>query len=313
MNPFAQPSTLQYQAPAFDRIKDSDFEPAIEDAMKAQLAEIDAIATLSDAPTFDNTFVAMERSGLYLARAASVFFAMTKANTNETLQNVEERLAPKLAAHDDAIHLNPKLFSRVEAVYAHRDGLDPEARRLVDRTRQIFVRAGAKLSDADQTTLRALNKEESSLSTAFDKQLLAATKEGALVTSDPADLAGLSDGELATAAEAAKARKLEGKWVLPLQNTTQQPAQVSLTNRATREQLFKASIDRAEHSDANDTRTTIQRLAQLRAEKAKLLGFKNFASYGLDDQMAKSPDHAIKLMTDMVPATVAKARAGWAT
>ncbi len=308
MNPFTQPSTLQYQAPAFDRIKDSDFEPAIEEAMKAQLAEIDAIANLPDAPTFDNTFVAMERSGLYLARAASVFFAMTKANTNETLQNVEERLAPKLAAHDDAIHLNPKLFARVEAVYAHRDGLDPEAKRLVERTRQIFVRAGAKLSDADQTTLRALNKEESSLSTAFDKQLLAATKDGALVTSDPADLAGLSDGELATAAEAAKARKLEGKWVLPLQNTTQQPAQVELQKHATRERLFEASINRAEHGDANDTRSIVQRLAELRSQKAKLLGYLTYAAYKLEDQMAGTPEKAIQLLTDMAPAAVAKAR-----
>jgi peptidyl-dipeptidase Dcp len=308
MNPFAQPSTLQYQAPAFDRIKDSDFEPAIEEAMKAQLAEIDAIATLPDAPTFDNTFVAMERSGLYLTRAASVFFAMTKANTNDTLQNVEERLAPKLAAHDDAIHLNPKLYARVEAVYAHRDGLDPEAKRLVERTRQIFVRAGAKLSDADQTTLRALNKEESSLSTAFDKQLLAATKEGALVTSDLADLAGLSDGEIATAAEAAKARKLEGKWVLPLQNTTQQPAQVELQKHATRERLFEASTNRAEHGDANDTRSIVQRLAELRSQKAKLLGYPTYAAYKLEDQMAGTPEKAIQLLTDMAPAAVAKAR-----
>ncbi|HEX3342966.1 MAG TPA: M3 family metallopeptidase, partial [Polyangiaceae bacterium] len=308
MNPFAQPSTLPYQAPAFDHIKDADYEPAIEDAMKAHLVEVDAIAASPEPPTFDNTIVAMERSGLYLTRAASVFFAMTKANTNDTLQSVEERLAPKLAAHDDTIHLNPKLFARVEAVYAHRDVLDPEAKHLVERIHQIFVRAGAKLSEADQATMRALNKEESSLSTAFEKQLLAATKDGALVTGDPSDLAGLSDGELATAAEAAKARKLEGKWVLPLQNTTQQPAQVELQKHSTRERLFEASIRRAEHGDANDTRTIVQRLAELRSQKAKLLGYQTYAAYALEDQMAGTPEKAIKLMTDMAPAAVAKAR-----
>ena len=308
MNPFAQPSSLQYQAPAFDRIKDGDYEPAIEEAMREHLAEIAAIAALPDAPTFDNTIVAMERSGAYLTRSTNVFFAMTKQNTNDTLQKVEERLAPKLAAHDDAIHLNPKLFARVEAVYAHRDTLDAEARHLVERIHQIFVRAGARLSEADQTTLRALNKEESSLSTAFDKRLLAATKEGALVVSDPAELAGLGDVEMGTAAEAAKARKLEGKWVLPLQNTTQQPAQVELLKRATRERLFEASTRRAEHGDANDTRATVQRLAELRAQKAKLLGFPTYAAYALEDQMAGTPEKAIRLMTDMAPAAVAKAR-----
>jgi peptidyl-dipeptidase Dcp len=308
MNPFAQPSPLPYQAPAFDHIKDGDYEPAIEEAMRMHLAEMDAIAALPDPATFDNTIVAMERTGAYLTRSTNVFFAMAKANTNETLQKVEETLAPELAAHDDAIHLNAKLFARVEAVYAHRDALDAEGRRLVERIHQVFVRAGAKLSEADQTTLRALNKEESTLSTAFDKQLLAATKEGALVTGDPAELAGLGEGELASAAAAAKARKLEGKWVLPLQNTTQQPAQVELQNRATRERLFAASTQRAEHGDANDTRAIVQRLAQLRAQKAKLLGFPTYAAYALEDQMAGTPEKAIRLMTDMAPAAVAKAR-----
>ena len=156
--------------------------------------------------------------------------------------------------------------------------------------------------------MRELNKEESTLSTAFQNKLLAATKDGALVVDNKDALAGFSDGDLAAAARNAQDRKLDGKYVVALQNTTQQPAQVSLKNRETREKLFEASIDRAEHSDANDTRATIQRLAKLRAEKAKLLGFKNYASYSLDDQMAKSPEHAIKLMTDMVPAAVAKAK-----
>jgi len=308
MNPFSNPSTLQYQAPPFDQIKDSDYEPAIEDGMKAHLAEIDAIANQTDAPTFDNTVVAMERSGALLTRAGKVFGAMTKANTNDTLQKVDENLAPKLAAHDDAIHLNARLFARIEAVYEHRESLDAESKFLVERYHRTFVRAGARLSEADKETVRSLNKEESVLSTAFDKKLLAATKAGALVATDPAELTGLSDREIGAAAEAAKARKLEGRWVLPLQNTTQQPAQVGLVNRTTRQHLFEASTQRAEHGDDNDTRALIQRMAELRAHKAKLLGFPTYAAYALEDQMAGTPEKAIKLMTDMAPAAVAKAR-----
>jgi peptidyl-dipeptidase Dcp len=308
MNPFSHPSTLQYQAPPFDQIKDSDYEPAIDEGMNAQLAEVDAIANQTDAPTFDNTIVAMERTGALLTRVGKVFAAMTKANTNETLQKIEQTLAPKLAAHDDAIHLNARLFARVEVVFEHRQSLDAESKFLVERYHRTFVHAGARLSDVDKETVRALNKEESVLSTAFEQKLLAATKAGALVASDPVELTGLSDGEIAAAAEAAKARKLEGKWVLPLQNTTQQPAQVGLVNRTTRQRLFEASTQRAKHADANDTRAIIQRMAELRAHKAKLLGFPSYAAYALEDQMAGTPEKAIKLMTDMAPAAVAKAR-----
>ncbi|HEX6833050.1 MAG TPA: peptidyl-dipeptidase Dcp [Rudaea sp.] len=307
-NPFFSASTLQYQAPPFDKIKDADFQPAIEEGMKQQQAEIEKIADASDAPTFENTIVAMERSGALLTRAAKVFFALTQSNTNDTLQKVQEDIAPKLAAHQDAIFLNPKLFARVESIYEKRDALSAEDKYLAERYHRNFVRAGAKLSDADKGKLRELNKEESSLQTEFQNKLLAGTKAGALVVHDPAELAGLSEGDLAAAAEAAKTRKLDGAWVLTLQNTTQQPAQESLKVRATREKLFHASTERTEHNDANDTRAVIQRLAQLRAQKAKLLGYPNYAAYSLEDQMAKTPDHAIKLMTDMVPAAVAKAK-----
>ncbi|MGH7293703.1 MAG: peptidyl-dipeptidase Dcp [Polyangiaceae bacterium] len=308
MNPFFEASTLQYQAPPFDRIHDADFQPAIEEGMAQQLAEVQKIANQTDPPTFDNTVVALEKSGRLLTRAAKVFFAITKSNTNETLQKVEEALAPKLAAHQDAIYLDARLYARVKALYDRRDGLEPEAKYLVERYHRDFVHAGAELSEADKTQLRALNKEESSLSTDFGTRLLAATKAGAIVTDHESDLAGLPPGEIAAAAEAAKGRKLEGKWVIPLQNTTQQPAQVSLKDRAMREKLFRASTERAEHGDANDTRALVQRLAELREHKAKLLGFSSYAAYALDDQMAKTPERAIKLLTDMAPAAVAKAR-----
>jgi peptidyl-dipeptidase Dcp len=308
MNPFLTQSPLLYEAPPFDRIHDADYEPAMEAGMAQHLAEIVAIAAQADPPTFENTIVAMERSGELLTRVTKVFFAMSGANTDDALQKVEQDVAPKLAAHQDAIYLDPKLYARVKALYDHRDALDADAKYLTERYHRDFVRAGAQLSDADKTNLRALNKEESTLSTDFTQKLLAANKAGALTLDHAEALAGLSAGDVAAAAEAAKGRKLDGKWVLTLQNTTQQPAQVTLADRATRERLFIASTQRSEHDDANDTRGTVRRLAELRAKKAKLLGFPTWAAYVLEDQMAETPAKAIKLLTDMAPAAVAKAR-----
>ena len=309
-NPFFKASTLQYQAPLFDRISDADFQPAIEEGMKQQLAEIEKIADQAAAPTFANTIEAMERTGSLLTRVNKVFSALAQANTNDTLQKVQSDEAPKLAAHQDAIYLNDKLFQRVEAVFAKRASLklDAEALRLVEVQHANFVRAGAKLSSADKAKLQELNKEESSLSAAYINKLLAAAKDGALVVDDKAKLAGLSDAEIQAAGQAAKERKLEGKYVLPLQNTTQQPPLKELTDRSTREALFKAGWNRTEKGDANDTRATIERLAQLRAQKAKLLGFPNFAAWTLQNQMAKDPQTALKFMRNLVPAATSRAR-----
>ncbi|MFT3790742.1 MAG: peptidyl-dipeptidase Dcp [Rudaea sp.] len=310
VNPFFAASALQYQAPPFDKIHDADYAPAFDEGMKQQLAEVDSIANQADAPTFDNTIVALERTGAVLTRVSKVFFALAQANTDDEIQKIQEDYAPKLAAHQDAIFLNAKLYARVKKLYAERAslGLDAESARLLDRYHLAFVRAGAELTATDQAKLKDLNKEESSLQTAFQQKLLAATKDGALVIDDKSQLAGFSDGDLAAALEAGKARKLDGKYVIALQNTTQQPAHESLTDRKTRERLFKASIDRAEQGDANDTRATIERLAELRVQKANLLGFKTYADYSLADQMAKTPQNAIKLMTGIVPAAVAKAK-----
>jgi peptidyl-dipeptidase Dcp len=308
-NPFASASPLLYQAPPFDKIRNEDYEPALDEGMRVQIAEVAKIAADSSAPTFDNTIVALEKTGLLLTRANNAFQAITQANTNDTLQRLQSTIAPKLAAHFDAIHMNAALFARVKALYDKRAtlGLDSVQTFLVGRYYKDFVRAGAQLSDADKSSLRALNEEESKLSADFQNRLLAGTKAGGLVVSNKNELAGLSDAEIAAAADAAKARKLDGKWVLPLQNTTQQPYQASLTDRSVRERLFRASTTRTEHEDSNDTRALILRLAQLRAERAKLLGFPNIAAYTLDDQMAKTPDRAIKLLTDMVPAITRKA------
>ena len=307
-NPFYAPSTLPFQAPPFDKIKDEDYQPAIEAGMAQQRIEIQAIADNPAAPTFDNTIVAMEKSGQLLDRAMAAFDGVTGANTNPTLQKVETIEAPKLAAHEDFIHLNTKLFARIAAIYQERASLtlDPESLRLVERYHERFVHAGANLSEADKTELKKLNEEASLLSNAFKNKLLAATKEGAYATADKAALAGLSEARIAAAAQAAKSRKIEG-FVLPLQNTTQQPDLASLSDRATRQTLFEHSWNRTERGDANDTRDTIARLAQLRAQKAKLLGHPSFAAWKLENQMAKTPEAALKFMDAIVPAATAQA------
>jgi peptidyl-dipeptidase Dcp len=309
-NPFAEPSTLPFEAPPFDRIHDSDFQPAIEEGMRRQIAEVERIANNPQAATFDNTLVALEKTGPLLTRVNRVFSALAQANTNDILQRVQKEEAPKLAAHNDAIYLNPKLFARVKSIYEKRDslGLDAESLRLVERYYRLFVRAGAELSATDQDKLRGHNKELSSLSTEFRSKLLAATKAGALVADSKDDLAGLSEADLAAALEAGRARMTPDKYVIPLQNTTQQPSLAALRKRETREKLFNLSIARAEQHDDNDTRKTITRIAELRAEKAKLLGYDTWAAYVLDDQMAKTPERAIKLMTDMAAPAVDKAK-----
>jgi len=309
-NPFYSPSTLPFQAPPFDKIKDADYQPAIEAGMAEHKKEMQAIANNPEPATFENTFIAMEKSGRLLRRATAAFFAVSSADTNPTLQDVRSAIAPQLAAHADSIHLNPKLFARVAAIYKQRESLklDPESLRLVEYTYDEFVHAGANLSEADKTQLKKLNEEIASLSTEFSNKLLAATKAGAYVTTDKTSLAGLPDAQVAAAAEAAKGRKADG-YVIALQNTTQQPDLVSLSNRSTRQQLFESSWNRAEKGDANDTRQIISKIAQLRAQKAKLLGYSSFAAWKLEDQMAKTPEEALKFMSQLAPGATSKAAA----
>ena len=309
LNPFFQKSTLQYQAPLFDKIRDGDYAPAIEEGMKQQIAEIEAIANDAAPPTFANTLEAMERSGELLNRVTKVFFNLAQSNTNDAMQKIRAEEAPKLARHQDAIYLNAKLYARVKALYDKRDslGLDPESRYLLQRYHVNFVRAGAELDDADKAKLRALNEEEAKLTTQFAEFLLVDTKASSVVVSDKAELAGLSEGDLASAAGRAKERGFEGKWVIDLQNTTQQPILSSLTNRALRQRVLEASEARCDHGGPNDTKAIAARLAQLRAQRANVLGFSSYAAYVLDDQMAKTPDHALKLLTDLIAAATAKA------
>src|SRR5690606_4527917 len=260
--------------------------------------------------TFDNTLVAMEKSGQLLHRARAVFSLLTGANTNDELQKIDEEFSPKFSAHDDAIYLNSKLFKRVETIYNDRANLqlDPESLHLVEFYYQTFIMSGARLSDAEKDRLKKLNEEEAGLSTKFNNQLLAAAKAGALIIDDVKALEGLSESEIAAAASAANSDGQQGKWAIPLQNTTQQPALASLKNRSIREQLFKASWERAERGDNNDTRKIITRLAKLRAEKASLLGFPNYAAWKLQDQMAQNPENVQQFLSKLIPASVAKAQ-----
>jgi peptidyl-dipeptidase Dcp len=250
----------------------------------------------------------MEKSGLLFSRAMSAFNGVTGANLNPELQKVQDIEAPKLAAHHDEIFLDSKLFERVTAIYKQRDSLklDSESLRLVEHYYKQFVRSGANLSDSDKDELKKLNEEESTLSNAFVTKLLAATKDGAYVTADKAALAGLSDADITAAALAAKERKLEG-YLIPLHNTTQQPDLDSLSERTTRQAIFENSWNRTERGGENDTREIVARLAQLRSQKAKLLGFPNYAAWKLEDQMAKTPEAALKFMDALVAGATARA------
>jgi peptidyl-dipeptidase Dcp len=309
-NPFYAPSTLPFQAPPFDKIKDADYQPAIEAGMAQELAEIEAIANNPAPPTFENTIVAMEKTGRLLQRAMAAFGGVTGANTNPGLQKVRADEAAKLAEHQDAIVLNAKLFARVAAIYKQRETLklDAESQRLLQVDYDNFVRSGANLSDADKTELKKLNGEIATLSESFSTKLLDATKNAAFVATDKSALDGLGDSQIAAAAQAAQGRNQQG-YVLPLQNTTQQPQLGWLRVRATRQAFFEKSWNRGEQGDANDTRDVIAHLAQLRAQRAQLLGFPNHAAWKLGDQMAKTPEAALKFMGALVPGATARAAA----
>jgi peptidyl-dipeptidase Dcp len=309
-NPFAKASTLPFQTADFNHIKNSDFKPAIEEGIKQQLAEVKTIAENPDAPTFENTLVALEKSGQMLHRVNGVFNLLSSANTNPELQKVSEEVAPEQASANDAIFLNTKLFKRVEAIYNQRAALklDPESNRLIEYYYQKFTLSGANLSDQAKDSLKKINGEDASLSAKFTNHLLAAAKAGSLLVSDKSELAGLTDAEIQAAAEAAKKAKQDGKWLIPLQNTTQQPSLQSLTVRETRHKLFDASWTRAEKGDTNDTRTLISRLAMIRAQKAKLIGFKDYASLILMDQMAKNPEAVTQFLDRLIPSATAKAK-----
>jgi len=309
-NPFYSASTLPYQMPPFDKIKDEHFAPGFEEGMRQQRAEMDAIANSAEPASFENTIVAMERSGQLLGRVSSVFFNLTSANTNDNLEATQREMAPKLSAHGDAINLNGKLFSRVKSLFDNRAslGLDAESLRLLERYHTDFVRSGANLSDADKEKLKAMNGELAKLGTEFSQNTLKEVNASAVVVDTRAELDGLSDNAIAAAAETAKARNLEGKYVIALLNTSGQPSLNSLKNRALRERIAKASLARGSHGGEFDTTTIVARVAKLRAERAQLLGYPNHATYVLEDETARTTEAVNKMMSGLAPAAVANAR-----
>ncbi len=308
--PFDAPSPLPYHAPQFDKIKDGDYAPAFAQGIKEQQAEIDAIAGNKAAPTFENTVMAMEKSGRMLDRVSNTFFNIQQANTDPALDKVQSDVAPLLAAHQDSIYLNARLFARVKTVYDARASLklDAEALQLLTLYYRQFLHAGANLSDADKSKLRDINKRDASLEAAFEQKLVAATKAGALVLDSKPQLAGLSDDQIATAAHEAESRGRHGKFVIPLQNTTQQPLLLSLADRSAREKLYNARWTATEKGDKNDTRAAIAEIAQLRARKAKLLGYPDYASYTLYDQMANTPAKVNSFLEQLVAPAGTKAK-----
>ena len=308
--PFAAPSPLDLNYPQFDRIKDSDFAPAFDAGMAQQLKEMEAIANNPEAPTFQNTIVAMEKSGQLLSRATSVFFNLVGTDKNDAREKLETDYAPKFSAHSDAIALNPKLFARIKALYDARDtlGLDPVDRRLLEKRYQDFVRAGAALTDAQKARVRAINTELSKLGTQFDQNVLAEVNDSAVVVDSVAALKGFSDEQIAAAAEAAKARKLDGKYVIALLNTTGQPAETQLEDRALRERIHAASVARGSRGNKYDNTAIISQVLKLRAERAALLGYDTYANYVLADETAANQDNVNAMLRQLAPKAVANAR-----
>jgi peptidyl-dipeptidase Dcp len=308
-NPFTAPSLLPYQLPPFDRIGNADYLPAFEAGMQDQREEVAAIARDPQPPTFENTVVALERSGQLLERVSTVFSNLNAANTDPEMERIDTEITPKLAAHEDVIWLDGALFGRVDALHRQRAALrlDPESLQLLERYHVIFVRAGARLADADKARLRALNAELASLMTQFRQNVLKASKEGAVIVDNVVELAGLSAEQVSAAEQAATARGLHGKYVITLQNTTIQPALTRLKNRALRERVYRASIQRATGGAADNT-AVIARMVRLRAERAQLLGYASHAAYQLEDESAATPAAVREILTRLIPAALASAK-----
>ncbi|MDP6578813.1 MAG: M3 family metallopeptidase [Candidatus Marinimicrobia bacterium] len=308
-NPFYQESTLYFKYPPFDKIKNSHYAPAFEKGMAEQLAEIEAIAGQNDAPTFENTIEAMEKSGQMLNRVATVFYSLASAHTNDSLEAVRSEMAPKLSAHSDQILLNSKLYERIRTLYDQKTslGLDAEAVRLVEETYKDFIRAGANLSADDKERLKAINAELATQQTTFSQNVLKEVNNLAVVVDSREELTGLSEVTIEAAAKEAESRDLAGKYVITLQNTSGQPPLSSLENRALRERIHKVSLSRGSRGGEFDNRETFTKVVQLRAKRARLLGYENHATYILENQTAQTTDAVNKRLADLAPASVRNA------
>lgn len=301
MNPFFQPYSTPYEVPPFDKIKNEHFKPAILEGIKRHEAEINAIANNTAAPTFENTILAMENAGELLANVNIVFSNLNGANTNEEMQKIAKEVSPNLAAHSDNIYLNEKLFARVKAIWDKKEslGLNPEQAKILENLHKAFVRSGANLATADKEKLRKINAELSMTSLKYGQNILAETNKYELVITDKKDLAGLPQELINTAADDAKAKGKEGKWVFTLSNSSVMPFLQYSSNRKLREEIWNAYQTRGNHDDALDNKENAVKLANLRGEKARLLGYKSHAAYVLEESMAKNPENVAKLLNDL--------------
>ena len=309
-NPLLTASSLQFGYPPFDRIKNEHFEPAMVQGMAEQRAEIEAIASNVEPPTFENTVVAMEQSGQLLDRSARVFFGLSSAHTNDDIEAIQVRMSPQFAAHGDAILLDSRLFKRIDALYRKREqlALDPEALRLLEETHKDFVRAGALLTESEQERMRAINAEMATLQTNFRQNVLSEVNAQAIIVDNAEQLDGLSEGEIASAKAAAVERDLEDQWVIPLLNTSGQPALARLTHRDLRERIYRASVGRGSSGGDYDNRETVAKIMKLRAERALLLGYPNHAAFNLENQTAKTTEAVNERLTSLAPVAVANAK-----
>ena len=302
-NPFALRSTLEYELPDFTKIRDEHYLPAFYAGCEEHLAEIDAILATGDA-TFENTIVAMERAGKILERMLMVFYNKSSSDTSPELDKIEEEIAPKLSAHSDTIRLNPVLYARVEELYNKRDslGLDAEGDWLLVRYYEDFRQAGAHLSDAERAKAMQINQRLAELETKFSQQLLADTNDLAVLVDDVAELDGLSASEIEAAADLAKERGHEGKWLLAMVNFTGNPMLETLTNRSLREKIMANSLLKGGRNNENDNRPILLEMAKLRAEKAQLFGYESHAHYVLTDRTAKNPANVHEMLRKIAPA-----------
>jgi peptidyl-dipeptidase Dcp len=309
-NPFFEVSPLYLHYPQFDKIENAHYVPAFELGMKEHLAEIEAIANQTEAPTLDNTLIPMERSGQLLSRVATVFFSMAGANTNDELEKIRTDMAPVLSAHNDQIRLNSKLFARIQTLYDQRDALelDPESYRLIEENYKDFVRAGAKLSDEDKEKLKAMNAELASLQTKFSQNVLNEVNASAVLVDSREQLAGMQDANIEAAAEAAKEKDMEGKYLIALLNTSQQPPLTDLEDRALRQRIMEASLARGSHGGEFDNREVLTRVVKLRAERAQLMGYPNHAAYSLENQTALTAEAVNERLASLTPPAVANAK-----
>jgi len=308
-NPFYTESSLYMKYPEFDKIKNKHYTPAFEKGMAGHMAEIDAIAERADSPTLENTIIAMEKSGALLDRVATVFFALTSANTNDEMEKIRSEMAPKLSAHSDQILLNGILFHRVKTIYEQRDqlGLDAESKRLVEKYYTDFIRSGANLSSEEKESLKKINGEMAVLQTTFSQNVLKEVNALAVVVDSKDELDGLSDAAIEAAANEAKSRELDGKYVLTLRNTSGQPPMASLTNRALRERIHKTSLSRGSRGSDFDNRDVLANVIKLRAERAQLMGYDNHAAYSLENQTAQTPKAVNERLSSLAPKAVANA------